>query len=74
VRDPIPSFRLPLLAPDQEPLLDVGAALREVYERGGVDLVLNYAAAPEPPLTGEDAAWADQLLRARQANSAARSA
>jgi len=62
VRDAIPVFQLPLLPGDEEPLLDVGARLHEVYDRGGFDLVLDYRGETVPPLEGEDALWADQLL------------
>jgi hypothetical protein len=34
-----------------------------LYDRAGYDLRLNYASEPEPPLEGEDATWADKLLR-----------
>jgi len=63
VRDPIPVFKLPLLPGDDEPLLDVGALLHEVYDRGGFDLAINYDEAAVPPLEGDDAQWANQLLR-----------
>ncbi len=72
VRDPIPAFRLPLLPGDAEPLLDLGALAHRVYDQGGFDLEINYQDAPVPPLEGEDAAWADQLLRERGLRSASR--
>jgi len=33
------------------------------YERAAFDLLIDYRRDPEPPLTGDDAAWADHLLR-----------
>lgn len=61
VRDTIPTFLLPLLPDDTEPLVDLGALVAQVYERAGYDLIINYAQPPEPPLSDEDAAWAGGL-------------
>ncbi len=63
VRDPIPTFRLPLRPGDEEPVVNLGALLQALYDRAGYDLAVDYAADPVPPLEGEDAAWADRLLR-----------
>jgi hypothetical protein len=62
VQDPIPTFKLPLRQGDEEPTVDVGQLLHELYDRAGYDLSVNYRLAPVPPLEGEDAAWAAQLL------------
>jgi hypothetical protein len=64
VRDAIPTFPLPLLPDDTEPLVDLGALVAQVYERAGYDLIINYAQQPEPPLSDEDAAWAATQLNA----------
>jgi hypothetical protein len=63
VRDPIPTFPLPLQPGDNEPIVDLGALLRELYERAGYDLAVNYRQDPVPPLAPDDAVWADNLLR-----------
>ncbi|HMQ29462.1 MAG TPA: DUF4058 family protein [Chloroflexaceae bacterium] len=63
VRQPIPSFELPLLRGDDEPSVELGALLHALYERAGYDLRIDYRADAEPPLAAEDAAWADELLR-----------
>jgi len=63
VRQPIPSFRLPLQRGDEEPVVDVGRLLHELYDRAGYDLRVDYRAEPYPPLEGDDATWADALLR-----------
>jgi hypothetical protein len=63
VRQPIPDFPLPLQRGEEEPLVPLNALLHELYDRAGYDLRLNYRGAPEPPLEGDDAAWADALLR-----------
>ena len=64
VRDPMPSFRLPLQPDDLEPLLDLNHVLHVLYDRAGYDLRLDYSAAADPPLVGPDAVWADELLHA----------
>jgi len=63
VRDPIPVFSLPLQPGDEEPLIDLGALLQQLYDRAGYDLRIDYRQEPVPPLEKEDAAWADALLR-----------
>jgi hypothetical protein len=63
VRQPIPSFHLPLQDGDEESSIDLGQLLHELYDRAGYDLRVDYRAEPEPPLEGDDAAWADALLR-----------
>jgi hypothetical protein len=65
VRNPLPSFPLPLRSGDAEPLVDLRAALDRVYDRGGYALRIDYRSEPEPPLDPETAAWADALLRTR---------
>jgi hypothetical protein len=65
VRQPIPTFSVPLLPGDAEPTADVGAVLAGLYDRARYDLRVDYAKAPVPPLAGEDAAWARALVTAR---------
>jgi len=40
VRQPLPSFPLPLKADDQKPLVDIGQFLRELYDRALMTYVL----------------------------------
>ena len=63
VRQPIPPFSLPLKPGDQEPIVDLGRILHDLYDRASYDLRLNYTGDPDPPLLSVEAAWADQLLR-----------
>lgn len=63
LREPIPTFPLPLLPDDQEPLIDLNALVRNLYNRARYDLVLDYAKPPDPPLRDADAAWANALLQ-----------
>lgn len=66
VRQPFPTFPLPLQRGDQEPVVDLGRLLHELYDRAGYDLRLDYKVEPEPPLRQPDAVWADALLREKQ--------
>lgn len=63
VRQSIPTFRLPLKRGDEEPVVDLGRLLHELYDRAGYDLRVDYRTEPVPPLEGDDATWADALLR-----------
>lgn len=63
VRQPIPTFPLPLRPKDEEPMVDIGRLLHELYDGAGYDLRLDYAKEPESPLRPNDTLWADQLLR-----------
>ncbi len=63
LQEPLPVVPVPLLSPDPDVSLDLGAALRTVYDSAGYDLDVDYTADPFPPLEGEDAVWAAQLLR-----------
>lgn len=62
VRDPIPTFVLPLQPRDAEPDVDLGAVLHALYERASYDLVIDYKAEPVPPLAEADRAWAHDVL------------
>ena len=64
LRDPLPVVPVPLLAPDADAQLDLGAALREVYAGAGYDGWIDYTQPPpDPPLSSADAAWLDAVLR-----------
>ncbi len=62
VRQPIPTFPLPLRADDAEPTVDLGELIKATYDRAGYDLVIRYDQPPTPPLTAEDSTWAASLL------------
>jgi len=59
----IPPFSLPLKPGDDEPTIDIGSILHDLYDRAAYDLRLDYKGDPVPPLSSADTAWADQLLR-----------
>jgi hypothetical protein len=63
VCQPIPTFPLPLKARDQEPMVDIGQLLHDLYDQASYDLRIDYTGDPDPPLSSADAAWADRLLR-----------
>lgn len=63
VRQPIPSFPVPLRRGEKEVVVDLNTLLHELYDRAGYDLAVDYRQEADPPLEGDDAAWADALLR-----------
>ncbi len=62
VRQPIPSFSLPLLPGDNEPEVELGQILHALYARARFDLRLDYGQPPVPALPVQDAAWANELM------------
>lgn len=63
LRQPIPTFPLPLLPGDDEPLVDLNVILHALYARARFDLRLDYTQPPAPPLGDQDAAWARALIK-----------
>jgi hypothetical protein len=61
--EPLPAIRIPLRETDSDIALDLQSLIDLAYANGGHD-DLNYQADAHPPLIGEDAEWADALLRA----------
>jgi len=62
VRQTVPIFPLPLLPEDQEPPVNLGPLLKDIYLRARYHLILDYSKPPEPPLSQEDAGWAQDLF------------
>jgi hypothetical protein len=51
------------LEPDPDVLLDLGAVVASVYERGGYDARIDYRTpVPPPALAEQETAWVEQLL------------
>ena len=48
VRQPIPAFPLPLKAHDQEPMVDIGQLLHDLYDQASYDLRIDYTGDPDP--------------------------
>jgi hypothetical protein len=63
LRDPLPAMPIPLQPGEDEPEVDIKSVINTVYDRGSYDLRIDYRTDPVPPLSPEDAAWADRLLR-----------
>ena len=62
IRQRLPVIPIPLRASDPDVRLDLQDLLARAYDAGRYDTI-DYTHPPQPPLEGEDAAWADQLLR-----------
>jgi hypothetical protein len=62
VRDPLPSFSLPLAPGDAEPTVELDTVFHDLYERASFDLRLDYSQRPVPPLSEDDAVWAERLI------------
>lgn len=65
LRRNLPTIKIPLRINDQDVKLDLQAIIELVYENGGYDDI-DYRSDPDPPLQGDDAAWADELLRSKK--------
>ena len=63
LRQPIPSFPVPLRPQEPEPVLDLNGILHDLYDRAGYDIVIDYRVPLTPPLGSDDAAWAEALVR-----------
>jgi hypothetical protein len=66
VRQPIPPLPIPLQPGEEEPLIDLGAILRSIYERVRYDLVIDYSRPPIPALEQVDHAWAQEQIAAQR--------
>ncbi|MBS1251596.1 MAG: hypothetical protein MAG451_00629 [Anaerolineales bacterium] len=60
----LPVIPVPLLEPDPDVPLDLGAAVTTIYARGAYAQQIDYRQPPPlPPLSEEESAWLDGLLR-----------
>ena len=75
VREPLPTFEVPLLPDDGVVELDLGAVFTAAYRPGGYHKQIEYTPAAlddlDPPLREEDRAWAEALLAPPAEESAA---
>lgn len=62
LRERLPAVRVPLRPADADMVVDLQPLIDQCHERGRYHL-LNYKLELDPPLTPDDAAWAEQLLR-----------
>ena len=63
LRDPLPNVPVPLKPPHPDAVLDLRAALDRTYDEAGFEDYLHLT-PPDPPLGGDDAAWASEVLAA----------
>jgi hypothetical protein len=66
LRERLPAIKVPLREKDADVPLDLQALIDQCYANGRYD-DLDHKVDPDPPLDREDAAWADELLRAKGA-------
>lgn len=68
LREPIPSFPVPLLEPDPDAAIDLQAIFEHIYQVARYGNDIDYSTAPPPPpLSPEDEAWARDLIAAAAA-------
>lgn len=65
LRERLPAIRIPLRPTDPDAALDLQPLLDRCYDIGAYEATVNYRVDPVPLLQGEDAVWADELLRAK---------
>jgi len=63
LRSPLPDVPVPLRPEDPKVLLPLQRLADQVYANGRYGMTINYRQPCDPPLEGEDATWADELLR-----------
>lgn len=60
---PLPTVSVPLLKGDPDVALDLEAALSQVYDAGGFDLIIDYGQPPDVELSAAEIVWLDQRLK-----------
>lgn len=65
LRESLPRVPVPLRAPDRDATLDLQSLLHATYDEAAYGPRL-YEKPPEPPLSADELAWAEQLLNLRQ--------
>lgn len=63
LREPMPTFPLPLAGLDPEPEIELQRIFDGVYDRAGFDLAINYQSRSSPKLNDADAQWALPFLK-----------
>ena len=63
LKQSLPHLRVPLRVGEPDVLLDLQAAFNRIYDDYRYHLLVNYNEPPVPPLEGEDAIWAEMILR-----------
>ncbi|MGH2544839.1 MAG: DUF4058 family protein, partial [Ardenticatenaceae bacterium] len=64
LQNKLPILPIPLHAPDPDVSLDLGEAIRTIYDEAAYDLSINYYDPPPPPmLSVEQERWVAALLK-----------
>jgi len=64
LRQRLPAIRVPLRQPDPDAALDLQLLIDQCYDRGRYGSEIDYSRPPQPPLPGEEDAWAKEVLSA----------
>ena len=67
LRERLPRVKIPLVAPDADVVLNIQAALEQVYAEGRYPRRVRYVDPCEPPLEAADQQWADERWAAYRA-------
>jgi hypothetical protein len=62
LRERLPIVGVPLRERDDDVPLDLQELVERCYENGRYDATIDYAQPPDPPLEGNDAVWAAELV------------
>jgi hypothetical protein len=63
LRERLPAIGIPLRRDDRDVPFDLQALLDQCYDVGLYGEEIDYGEDPDPPLSPDDAKWADALLR-----------
>lgn len=63
LRRPLPSIPIPLREQDQEVRLELQPLIDQAYRKGRYGDTIDYHEPPDPPFEGDDAEWADTILK-----------
>jgi len=63
LKERLPTIRIPLRPDDPDVMLDLQSLIEQAYRAGAYDGDIDYQKEPTPPLAGEEAAWANSLLK-----------
>jgi hypothetical protein len=66
LRQGLPKFRVPLADDDPDVPLDLQAVVTQAYQAGAYRNRIDYSRPCQPPLSEEDQAWANELIRGSQ--------
>lgn len=66
--EPLPTVPVPLLPGDSDVAVDLQRAFANVYDTYGYHVTIDYTKPPEVPLSGDDARWAAERVKAWSAS------